>query len=477
MVQFMLRVRVLGFSVSVVLLLLAMFAFSPTVPPASAFSDVPAGHGYAPAIDELSCRGIIAGYTTGEFGINAPASRQQFAKMIVKTLDLSVTLDHSSPFTDVEAQTGTDPLYPSKYVAVCAKEGITTGKTATTFDPYSHITRQQLITMVARAMRFLDPLTDYSPPFAQEQFALKDHYEHARRAAYAGLLDGLEGIGPTYDFQADATRGECAQLLCNLLPQEAEILPDPEAIASAQGTVDALKAMQPTSIPEHFMNGETARRESDFDVSAYFEVLTHLCMEPGYVLDYVYDNGGIGGAPIVYARPETQPAYGSFAELVAALAAAYPDAESRDGSKDFLAHLHAQDYLDHVQADGTPEGYLELTILRLLGDWFYLYRHANYYDTTVVCDSEALDEVLAKAEAFHDAGRPSVMWIRRQASLIDLRPTVRLLDGGTAAVRFVTFSKWGGLKEMSCILAQTPPHDFAGWNSQALVPYDCRVMF
>jgi hypothetical protein len=142
--------------------------------------------------------------------------------------------DQSSPFTDVEVQLGADPLYPSKYVAVCAKEGITAGKTAVTFDPYSHITRQQLMTMVACAMRFLDPPSDYAPPFIQEQFALKDHYDHARKAAYAGLLDGLEGIGPTYDFQTDATRGECAQLLFSLLPQEVEILPNPDAIGSAQ---------------------------------------------------------------------------------------------------------------------------------------------------------------------------------------------------------------------------------------------------
>jgi hypothetical protein len=163
--------------------------------------------------------------------------------------------------------------------------------------------------------------------------------------------------------------------------------------------------------------------------------------------------------------------------LVAALAEAYPDAGLRDGSKDFLARLHAQDYLDHVQVDGTPEGYLQLALLRLLGDQFYTFWHANYNDTTVVCDSDALDEALAKAEAFHNGGQPSVMWVRRQASLVDLRPTVRVRDDGTAAVRFVAFSKWGGLKEMSCTLSQTPPHDFVGWDVRTIAPYDCPVMY
>jgi hypothetical protein len=36
------------------------------------------------------------------------------------------------------------------------------------------------------------------------------------RAAYAGLLDGLQAMDPGYDFAAIATRGECAQVLWTL---------------------------------------------------------------------------------------------------------------------------------------------------------------------------------------------------------------------------------------------------------------------
>jgi hypothetical protein len=43
------------------------------------------------------------------------------------------------------------------------------------------------------------------------------HYPWARRAAYAGLLDGLVGIGPSYDFWATATRGEVCLLLASIL--------------------------------------------------------------------------------------------------------------------------------------------------------------------------------------------------------------------------------------------------------------------
>ena len=92
--------------------------------------------------------------------------------MIVKTLGYSVTGSEVCPFVDVAAQSGSDPFYPSKYVAVCALHGITTGKTATTFDPGSTITHQQLITMVARAAGLPDPPAGYTPPFTAAQFSL-----------------------------------------------------------------------------------------------------------------------------------------------------------------------------------------------------------------------------------------------------------------------------------------------------------------
>ena len=185
-------------------------------PEPGAFIDV-VGSPYETAIYELADRGIITGFEDGTFRPNAPVSRQQFAKMIVKTLDLTVTGAEVCPFVDVPAQTGADPFYPAKYVAVCAARGITLGKTPATFAPYDSILRQQLISMAARAANLSDPPADYAPTFLPAQFYPEEHYLNARRAAYAGLLEGLQGIGPSYDFFAASTRGECAQLLYNVL--------------------------------------------------------------------------------------------------------------------------------------------------------------------------------------------------------------------------------------------------------------------
>lgn len=121
-----------------------------------------------------------------------------------------------------------DPLYPDKYVAVCAAQGITVGKTPTAFDPSASITRQQLITMVVRAAALPAPPTGYAPPFASGQFSSQEHFENACKASHAGLLEGLQGLGAGsakaatgYDFTASASRGECAVLLYNLLARGA----------------------------------------------------------------------------------------------------------------------------------------------------------------------------------------------------------------------------------------------------------------
>jgi len=201
--------RVLG-PVLVVGLVLFLLPVSPALAAVS-FSDVPDSHPYAPAIIDLKSRGIVSGFADGTFHPNSQMTRQQFAKVVVKTLGLTVTGNETCPFGDVgQGLSGADPFYPDKYVAVCAAAGITTGKTATAFDPTGIVTRAQLITMVARAADLAAPPTSYRPSFGNFDHT---HYPWARKAAYAGLLDGLQGMGRGFDFFAPATRGEVAEVL------------------------------------------------------------------------------------------------------------------------------------------------------------------------------------------------------------------------------------------------------------------------
>ncbi len=171
---------------------------------------------YADQIEQLAGAGVVDGYTVGdhkEFRPDDLVKRQQFTKMIVLTLGYPVTESDTCTFADVAHTPG--ELYPYHYVAVATSKGITTGtKPPLHFSPYGQLTRAQMITMVVRATQLPDPPADYVSPFSNFSAV---HYPYARRAAYAGLLDALDGAGPGYDFLAPATRGEVCALLAPLL--------------------------------------------------------------------------------------------------------------------------------------------------------------------------------------------------------------------------------------------------------------------
>jgi hypothetical protein len=186
-----------------------------TIPGSPTFTDVSSSHPYFSQINAVAGLGIVTGYGGGLFGPNNLVMRQQFAKMIVRALDLPRSESDICTFTDVVKDTDPiDPLFPDHYVAVCAAYHITDGTSPGKFSPYANLTRAQLITMVARAANLPEPPLGYSPPFGNFS---NDHYPWARKAAYAGLLEGLEGMGSGYDFWVSATRGEVCVLLYNLL--------------------------------------------------------------------------------------------------------------------------------------------------------------------------------------------------------------------------------------------------------------------
>jgi hypothetical protein len=204
------------------------------------FPDVPATHPYAAAIQEMADHQIVNGKADGKFWPDDPVARQQFAKMIVLALGVQVWTVNTCPFTDVEhGLSPDDPLFPDKYVAVCASFGITTGVSSTIFHPYSSMSRAQLITMVARSLPLPEPPASYVPPFSNFDAT---HFPWARRAAYAGLLQGVwDPAGGNAQFWQTATRGEVCQVLHNLLIWRAQnrnaIFTDIEQAISASGLV------------------------------------------------------------------------------------------------------------------------------------------------------------------------------------------------------------------------------------------------
>ncbi len=182
------------------------------------FPDVPSGHPYFTAIIDLATRNIIGGFADGTFGPGKDVTRQQFAKMAVLTGGYPVSEADVCTFVDVP-KTDSSTLYPDNYIAVCAAKGITTGKTATTFDPGGNITRYQMISMTVRMAMNLNPglLQAPAPGYTGSAGwgANPTHGANALLAESNGLLDGL--ALSSLDPNGNMTRGEVAQVLHNLL--------------------------------------------------------------------------------------------------------------------------------------------------------------------------------------------------------------------------------------------------------------------
>lgn len=232
--------------------------------------------------------------------------------------------------------------------------------------------------------------------------------------------------------------------------------PSQEAI-EAQRTVDAMAALkQGLEFPEHFRSGDAARTGDEFDVAQYFTVLQHLSMEPGYVLDYVYHMDGMGGFPILYARKADEPAYRTEAE--------YTEASERGA---------AGSYLDHIQVDGTPEGFFQLVVLRIMGGQFYLYWHAGYNDAQIICTRDALEALLSQPTMF---GEELPGNVQRAARKLDVAPVVEM-GADTVTVRVVIFTNWGGFIRCSYTISRAFPHRILAEEEETLVEYNCGVMF
>lgn len=188
------------------------------------FTDVNAGNPYRTAIIGMALREIVNGYKKGdlwEFRPTDPVKRAQFAKMIVGAMSLLPKPTTATRFTDL----GTPDTagYPHVFVQAAYESKITTGTNTaqTLFAPWDAIKRAQVVTMIVRAAKELWPGVLETPPAAwsgqMSSFTDANHGANMRVAEYNGLLDGLAGFGQDWNPYGQATRGEVAQMLWNLM--------------------------------------------------------------------------------------------------------------------------------------------------------------------------------------------------------------------------------------------------------------------
>ncbi|MHB1345024.1 MAG: SpoIID/LytB domain-containing protein, partial [Thermoleophilia bacterium] len=203
----------------------------PPLPPGE-FTDVSPGAMYAAEIKRVALEGLLGGYPSGEFRADTAVSRWQFAKIVVNLHNVLFPTDRievvdvqSAPFWDVAVRPGVlgDE---SDWVAAAKGAGLVNGVTATNFQPYESVHRDQMATMLVRAMGWEDEATALpagTPGFTDVDVAGK----HAVAATYLkarDILRGYEAPAGSGLFElryAEPTkRMHVAVILCRVLDAE-----------------------------------------------------------------------------------------------------------------------------------------------------------------------------------------------------------------------------------------------------------------
>lgn len=173
---------------------------------------------------------------------------------------------------------------------------------------------------------------------------------------------------------------------------------------------------------------------ASFDVNSYFQFLSRLKMVSGYQLENVLFEGPGGWKPFIYARRNDAPRFDDYYYYLASIrrsqTVAWVDSPLP----------HAMDFLQKVETDSSPEGYLQLLMLGLLGDKFSLGWHAMYSDIHVMCGG------------FLNMGSPFVV-------VTNKRVTIRLTTFGCISQDRKSFGGTVAVKEY--ILDKQLPAEFS----------------
>jgi hypothetical protein len=161
------------------------------------------------AIQVIAAKGAINGKAEGVFAPQDQVTRAEFAKMLIHALDMD-NVSAKATFGDVGASEWFAP-----YVAAAADLGVINGRSANRFDPHAKITRAEMATMVARALKAkgaaaienLDAELEIFSDAGQISSSLK---EGVAFAAHHGIVVGNEG---KFSPNSNATRAQAAVII------------------------------------------------------------------------------------------------------------------------------------------------------------------------------------------------------------------------------------------------------------------------
>ena len=185
----------------------------PEDPTEIVFDDVEQGRWSAQYIYDLVEKGICDGIGDNKFNPEGNIERCAFAKILAEASGDDLTrYEGTSNFADCRGS------WAETYINWAYENGIVTGRTDTTFDPYGEISRQEMAAMIYRYAEYKGielPETNELITFDDEEQIADYAAEAVDAMQKAGIINGMDNN--EFQPQGTATREQAAKMISVLL--------------------------------------------------------------------------------------------------------------------------------------------------------------------------------------------------------------------------------------------------------------------
>lgn len=177
------------------------------------FNDVTADNWCYKAATFIAARGITTGVGGGLFAPDAAITRGEFITMLLRAYAIAPDTASSDNFSDA------GNTYYTNYLAAAKRLGIAKGSGGNLFAPDSSISRQDMFTLLYRALDVLGALPEAAGTADFSAYTDSDAVADYARDAFKSLIAGnvVTGSGGQLRPAGTATRAEMATILYRLL--------------------------------------------------------------------------------------------------------------------------------------------------------------------------------------------------------------------------------------------------------------------
>lgn len=179
---------------------------------AGTFSDIAPNHWIYQKVEDMKNRGIISGFEDGTFRPQNPVTREQFASILEKTLEIRGTVGRSIRFEDVK-----DNRWSKKSIDAVAK--YLTGYTVDGkyyFRPTEYAVREDMAVAVVKARGLENETPNYRVlnKFSDKELISEGLRKYVAIAVENGIMNG--NANGTFNPLGSLTRAEVVALMYNV---------------------------------------------------------------------------------------------------------------------------------------------------------------------------------------------------------------------------------------------------------------------